>query len=572
AIISLSEASTDFDGGDLTLTNATATLTGSGTSYTAVLTPTADGPVALSVAANMFTDAAGNQNTASNEVTTTFDGTAPTVSIAAFTGALNGPQTAIITLSEASTDFDGGDLTLTNATATLTGSGTSYTALLTPTADGPVALSVAANMFTDAAGNQNTASNEVTITADLTEPGVVLTTTQTLISGATTFDVTITFSEVVTGFDAGDIAVANGALTGFTGSGADYVATIAAAGGGDAGISVPAAAAKDAAGNPNMASNLLTISSATVEQTQEIIARFMQTRANMLISSQPDLTDFLANGSGPGSFDGQATDDGGSFNFVSAPSIRHNLWMRLNGSWANEDTSKSQYVFGVFGGHFAISPNLLIGGMAEFDHLGQDDGDAHIEGRGWMAGPYIVARLPNQPLFFEGRLLYGQTSNEISPFGTYTDRFDTERLLALAKVTGKLVYGATTFMPSLQFSHTADDQKAYTDSLANLIPAQGITLGQLEFGLDFRHLIALSDAARTLELTGGFAAITSWSDGTGYTQQVVPEYEGRRAKVKLGLNYTMDNGGALVLDGFYDGIGASGYESMGVKAGFKLGF
>ncbi|MFP3547852.1 hypothetical protein SB748_31220, partial [Rhizobium sp. SIMBA_035] len=48
---------------------------------------------------------------------------APTVSILGFTGPLNGPQSAVITLSEASTDFDTSDLTLTNATATLSGSG-----------------------------------------------------------------------------------------------------------------------------------------------------------------------------------------------------------------------------------------------------------------------------------------------------------------------------------------------------------------------------------------------------------------------------------------------------------------
>ncbi|MCD9146194.1 Ig-like domain-containing protein, partial [Pseudophaeobacter sp. MA21411-1] len=127
ASITLSEASTNFVVGDLSLTNATATLTGSGTSYTATLTPVADGQIALSVGAGSFTDAGGNDNTASNEVTAVFDGTPPTVTIGALSGPTAGSYTASITLSEASTNFVVGDLSLTNATATLTGSGTSYT-------------------------------------------------------------------------------------------------------------------------------------------------------------------------------------------------------------------------------------------------------------------------------------------------------------------------------------------------------------------------------------------------------------------------------------------------------------
>ncbi|MFT6252705.1 MAG: hypothetical protein ACJAW9_002646 [Sulfitobacter sp.] len=174
AVITLSEASSNFAVGDLTLTNATATLAGSGTSYTAVLTPSSDGEVKLSVGAGTFTDAVGNGNTVSNEVTTTYDTTAPTVSIGAFTGAANGNKTAVITLSEVSNNFAVGDLTLTNAAATLSGSGTSYTAVLTPSSDGEVKLSVAANTFTDAAGYDNSASNEVSSTYDSTVPTVTI--------------------------------------------------------------------------------------------------------------------------------------------------------------------------------------------------------------------------------------------------------------------------------------------------------------------------------------------------------------------------------------------------------------
>ena len=573
AIITLSEDSADFTVDDLTLTNAAATLSGSGASYTAVLTPLTDGPVTLSVAAGTFSDAAGNLNTASNEVSIVYDSIAPTVSIADFTGPLNGEQTAIITLSEDSADFTVDDLTLTNATATLSGSGASYTAVLTPLADGLIALSVGVGTFSDAAGNFNAvASNEVSVVFDGTAPTVAISTATTSVSGATIFDVAVVFSESVTDFEVGDVAVANGSATAVSGSGTDYTATIAATGSGDVEVFIPEAVATDAAGNPNRASNVLSVSNATGEDTQKVIAQFMQTRANLLISSQPGLTGFVSDRGALSSFTASATRGRGSFSFMNEPSAGNNLWLRLNGTWANEAERDSEYLFGAVGTHVTVSPDFLLGTMAEFDYLNQENGRARVEGRGWMVGPYFVAKQREEPLYVEGRLLYGRTLNDVSPFGTYTDNFETERVLAMFKIAGEVEQGATTWMPSVQISYTADDQEAYTDSLGNVIPEQGIALGQVELGLDLSHVVPLSVSHAALELTGGIAAIGSSTGGSGYAGQVVPEYEGGRARIRLGANYAAEGRGTFSIDAFYDGIGVGGFEDFGLQARVALTF
>ncbi len=76
----LSESATDFTVGDITVAGGTlSNFSGSGTSYTATFTPT-DGSVAngtANVSVTKFTDAAGNNNTASNTVTLTVDTTVP---------------------------------------------------------------------------------------------------------------------------------------------------------------------------------------------------------------------------------------------------------------------------------------------------------------------------------------------------------------------------------------------------------------------------------------------------------------------------------------------------------------
>jgi hypothetical protein len=498
------------------------------------------------------------------------DETPPTVSIAALTGPVAGKYTALITLSEPSTDFELADLSLTNATATLTGSGTSYSAEVTPVADGPLALSVAAGTFSDAATNTNTtASNEVTTTYDGTAPTVVLASATTSITGASSFEMSVSFSETVTGFDASDLAVTNGTVALVTGAGAAYVVAINATGGGDVELSIPAAAATDAAGNGSEASNTLIIASNSVAETQKIIEQFLFARANQLLSNQPDLTGFLS-GTGSGGFNGQVTRGSGSFDLANNPDSP--LWFRLSGSFSNEGSRETDYVFGVIGSHVTVNPNLLIGGLIEFDFLNQDEGSSGVEGRGWLAGPYFVARVPDQELYFEGRVLYGESSNDIRPFGTYTDNFDSERLLAQLKVSGVLEYGVTKLFPSLAASYTSDDQQAYTDSLGIIIPKQGIELGQVELGMAFETPAPFYDGSGAMILTGGIMGIGSFTDGSGNPSSVVPEYEGGRAKIDLGLNYDMTNGGRFLAEMFYDGIGASGYESYGVTLGFNLEF
>uniref|UniRef100_A0A6C0KEA6 Fibronectin type-III domain-containing protein n=1 Tax=viral metagenome TaxID=1070528 RepID=A0A6C0KEA6_9ZZZZ len=77
-----SESTTDFEEGDITITNGSITnFAGSGTSYTATFTPTAGSQSGLActidVAASTFTDADGNDNTAATQFNWTYDNTVP---------------------------------------------------------------------------------------------------------------------------------------------------------------------------------------------------------------------------------------------------------------------------------------------------------------------------------------------------------------------------------------------------------------------------------------------------------------------------------------------------------------
>ncbi|MDA9089220.1 BspA family leucine-rich repeat surface protein, partial [Amylibacter sp.] len=79
---SSSEATSNFVVGDITVSNGALSsfAATSSTVYTATFTPSASGATTIDVAGGVFTDAAGNNNTAATQFNWTYDGTAPTLS------------------------------------------------------------------------------------------------------------------------------------------------------------------------------------------------------------------------------------------------------------------------------------------------------------------------------------------------------------------------------------------------------------------------------------------------------------------------------------------------------------
>jgi hypothetical protein len=170
---------------------------------------------------------------------TIFDSTPPTIAITSDQSDLGVGQTATLTftLSEPSTNFVYGDITYTGGTlGPLSGSGTTYTAIFTPnfnsTANGIV--HVASNQFADAAGNVNAdgahANNTVTMSVntvpDTTPPTIAISCNETGLSWGETALLTFRFSEDVTDFVVGDVAVSGGGTLGpLSGGGNEYTAT-----------------------------------------------------------------------------------------------------------------------------------------------------------------------------------------------------------------------------------------------------------------------------------------------------------------------------------------------------------
>ncbi|MEN6350679.1 MAG: Ig-like domain-containing protein [Syntrophomonas sp.] len=255
--ITFSEAVTGFDSGDVTVANGTiAEFSGSGTTYTMGVKPNADGIVTIDVAAGAVSDESGNGNTPAAQLSLTYDGSKPVVSISAGVTKTNN-NTSIpvtITFSEAVTGFELNDISVGNGTpADFDGSGTTYTLNVTPAAEGLITVNVPANTASDATGNNNTSSALLSISYDTTKPAVKIHCNTNTVSSAnvTSIPVNIMFNKAVTGFTQEDINVTNGTIYNMTGSGSNYIADIKTLGQTAINVNVAADIAQDEYGNSN---------------------------------------------------------------------------------------------------------------------------------------------------------------------------------------------------------------------------------------------------------------------------------------------------------------------------------
>jgi len=324
------------------------------------------------------------------------------------------------------------------------------------------------------------------------------------------------------------------------------------------------AVSRDAAGNVSSAASAAYTGS---DATSEEIAELQYERMNLLIANQPDLIGFLS-GERRGSGGATVTQLGGSLRFSLAQEDSP-FWVDLTANWSTTESSDAAYVFGAIGRHWAVSDTLLVGGMVQADYISRDAGGAETSGSGWMMGPYFVAKAPEAPLFFEGRLLYGQSDNDVSPLGTYTDGFQSERMLARLKVAGQLSYAGVTFEPKVLATYATDRLESYVDSNAVVIAGQKVEASQIEAGLDFSVPVEFGFGA--IDVFGGVSGIYSETRGTGAAQSLVPAFDGARGRVELGSSYVTGANGLLSATASYDGLG-SDYESVGLNLRYDVNF
>lgn len=621
ATFTFDETVTGFDVADIVIGNGAASgfvQTGPMT-YTALITPTADGTVTIDVPAGAAQDAFGNASTAAAQVTTQFDATPPGVAISGVPANANGPFTTTFTFDEVVSGFDAGDIVVGNGTpSNLVQTGpTTYTALITPAAEGPVTIDVPPGAAQDSAGNASTAAAQASTSYDTTAPTVDITGVPGQSDGP--FTATFTFSEDVTGFAISDLGITNGTASGFVMvSASTYTALITPTAQGQVTIDVPAGAAQDAAGNANIAGQAVSnyIDRAyTAERTKRVIRNFMSRRADQITAADPDLVWRLqrnrgaSGASGPVGFTGRGTEENVEIAFstslrqVMSASSYHkavnakdgmqnlmalgyqqmmkpqaeygfDIWVQGKISRIDTDTSETDLGLLYVAADYRFSQDVVVGIMSQFDWASENDdrNGASAEGFGWMIGPYIVGRI-HQNFLFEGRFAAGRADNKVSPFNTYEDDFETERWLARARLTGDFHYGEWNFEPHIGIIYFEEKQKAYRDSFGTFIAGQDVTLGRLTFGPKISRRFIASDGKTIIAPHIGLQAI--WDFDKAETVDVATglgsgSSDGVRGRIEGGISVYSEDGISFTGRFAYDGIGADDLDAYSASGRLRF--
>ena len=321
--------------------------------------------------------------------------------------------------------------------------------------------------------------------------------------------------------------------------------------------------------------------SVTVREEEPVlrpVGENLTARATTLLNNLPNLSSFLKQdrttpgGSGGFTFkatNGRLTLDGGF--------VRDGVWGEIAGSYTRSESGDTRFVLGSFGIHRKYSERFLAGAMLQIDLTDHDlDGKSgSTDGTGWLVGPYFAARHGTWPLYFEGRLLYGQSDNDIrfndSDLGETMrmGSFDTTRMLAQLRLEGEIALSdgdeGPRLIPHADMHWFEDRAAAFTGSIGTRISGQTVSIRQLELGSNVEVPIAMSHGAMTF--TGGLGVVYSNTEG-----DYIPSVSRSRGRGEIGFSYGLDDTGRIDFESFYDGIGTSGYEGYGLSLNAEIKF
>ena len=214
------------------------------------------------------------------------------------------------------------------------------------------------------------------------------------------------------------------------------------------------------------------------------------------------------------------------------------------------------------GADFVLTSSVIAGALVQFD-FAEDKSSVlgtRASGNGWMAGPYLSARIARD-VFLDLRASWGRSDNESNPGGATTDNFDTRRRLLSASLTGNWHAGATRLTPSLSLKHFRETQESYVDGSGVFVPAQTITLGRLAFGAELGHTFHGPNKV-VIEPHVSVQGIWDFeADETVTVAGLVVNAQQMRGKIGGGVRVTAPSGVSLRTSAAYDGLGDKDFDA-----------
>ncbi len=451
--------------------------------------------------------------------------------------------------------------------------------------------------FTATDGAGLTATLQFTVTVALIPPGTV-----TFVVNSPD-DGTVSFTSATSAFNT-SVAVAGG--SGTSGSLQVVPGSYSVSYALPAGFAVTSASCTSGSGTVNTGAQTLSLSFTRgetytctlqslniAERTETQIQNFMDNRGQQIMGNRPGMGRRIARVRGNSNpnrvtllgntvtrgfspFGVEVSRDRVDLSFASTSasedlmSARSDWDVWVEGSFTRYETGYSEGQFGILhaGADYRIGQGAILGFGVQVDSVKEDviGTVSTTEGVGWMVGPYYTADI-GDGLYFDANLSYGQATNEVSPLGTYTDEFNSERWLASISLFGNIDRENLNIQPNVSVNYFEETSDAYTDSLAVPVAAQTTRLGDVELGSRFTWSDPMGQFSNYVELEGIYTFETSGQVATTSTVDT-----GMRGRLGFGGAAVVGDRGTFEYGIRYDGIGDDDYEAISVNLGYSHKF
>ncbi|KRA95595.1 hypothetical protein ASD83_18260 [Devosia sp. Root685] len=317
------------------------------------------------------------------------------------------------------------------------------------------------------------------------------------------------------------------------------------------------------------------------EETTALIKDFLETRASMILANQPrtqrriDRLNGIVPGGDIGSTlmnylpaiaGGNALRSSISLNAIEGATGNKNpnpldIWME--GTFMRIDASRDrQLMLGSVGADYLVTPDLLIGGFVQLDHMmqGEPGLPGVAVGSGWIAGPYATMRL-HEHLYLDLLAGFGRSSNRINPLGTYEDSFGATRWLLSAALEGQWTSGPWTFSPRASLGYFSETSDAYLDALGIAIPSIETGIGQIAIGpaVSYRFV---APGEIVVDLGLGLEGIAEFGSNL--------QFENGGARVKASIDAGMPSGADIGLTIGLSGVGNADTSAISISGSLAV--
>ena len=240
------------------------------------------------------------------------------------------------------------------------------------------------------------------------------------------------------------------------------------------------------------------------------------------------------------------------------------LWAEGRYSGFNDDSgnlNRDGHVGLLFvGTDYRITPDMIVGALVQFDWAKEDSSvlDSNVDGNGWMAGPYLSARV-HENIYLDLRAAWGRSSNDLAVAAT-TGSFDTSRWLVKGTLAGNWLYDAWRVTPSAELAYVTESQEAFTNSAGAFVAGQDVSLGRLQFGPEFGYRIRQT-ADAFIEPFAALKGVWNFDNpNVAIIDGLTVGPDDFWGRLEGGLNVTTVSGWNVRGLASWDGVGSSDYS------------